>query len=376
MKIFFVSLRNGLIKFYYRYFLKPIFFLQDPEDVHDRMIKTGNFLGRFPLFRGLTKLAFDFSHLALEQTILGIKFKNPIGLSAGFDKDGYLTQILPNVGFGFAEIGSITGEFCKGNPRPWMWRLPKSQSLVVYYGLKNEGCEAIAQRLAKEKFKIPIGISVAKTNSPDTVEEQKGIADYLKAYKTFVKAGIGDYFTINISCPNAFGGEPFTDPVKLEHLLSALRAVEASRPMFIKMPADIEFDRVDEIIEAARRHKVSGFICSNLTKSRDNPKIVETAVPSRGGLSGKVVQELSDILIGYIYQKAKGEFLIIGCGGVFSAQDAYRKIKLGASLIQLITGMIYQGPQLISEINLGLVCLLKKDGYQNIGQAVGKSAKV
>jgi dihydroorotate dehydrogenase len=368
---FWISVRNGALQFFYKQILKRIFFLGDPEDVHDHMTSMGKWLGGFGLGRWKTKFWFGYQNSALEQIVAGIHFKNPIGLAAGFDKDAQLTQILPSVGFGFEEVGSVTGDPCPGNPRPRLWRLKKSQSLMVYYGLKNEGCVAIAHRIKDLRFKIPVGISIAKTNSPKTAEEQAGIADYVKAYKTFVDAGVGDYFTINISCPNAFGGEPFTTPEKFDRLMFAIREVKSEKPVFIKMPAELPFSVVDEMVGVARKYRVTGFICTNLAKDRNNPAIKDSNVPEHGGMSGKVVQDLSDKLISHLYKTTK-EFVIIGCGGVFSAEDAYRKIKLGASLIQMITGMIFEGPQVISEINRGISNLLSNDGYKNISEAVGK----
>jgi dihydroorotate dehydrogenase len=365
-----------MINVLYKKVLKPIFFMADPEDVHDRMTRVGSFLGHYSLTRAFTSNLFKYEHPSLEQDIAGIHFRNPIGLAAGFDKNAELTQILPSVGFGFEEVGSITGEPCLGNPKPRLWRLKESQSLMVYYGLKNDGCEAIASKLKSNisnlKSGFPLGISIAKTNSAETVDEEKGIADYVKAYKTFVDAGIGDYFTINISCPNAFGGEPFTTPEKLDRLLAALRQVPNKKPVFIKMPAEMPFDILDGMLEVARKHKITGFISSNLAKNRNNPAIKDSFVPEQGGMSGKVVQDFSDKQIEYIYKKCGKEFVIIGCGGVFNAEDAYRKIKLGASFIQMITGMIFEGPQVIKKINQGLADLLRKDGFSNISEAVGK----
>ncbi len=359
--------------FFYQKILKPIFFRFDPEKVHDRITKVGVLLGKCSFTRKVLSKVFAFQHPSLVQEIRGVKFPNPIGLAAGFDKNAQLVDILPAVGFGFMEVGSITGEPCQGNPKPRLWRLPKSKALVVYYGLKNDGAEAISRRLEGQKFAIPVGISLAKTNSPDTCGTDQGIADYQKAYSYFRE--IGDYITINISCPNAYGGQPFTDPEKLEKLLSALPLANETRPVFLKMPPDLPKSDVDRIIELARKFGLAGFICTNLTKDRNNPRIKEKIkdekVPEVGGISGKVVEDLANDLIAYIYKKTKDEFVIIGCGGVFSAEDAYHKIKLGANLIQLITGMVYQGPQLIGEINRGLVKLLKQDGFKHISEAVG-----
>lgn len=314
---------------------------------------------------------FDYSHSSLEQTILGIYFKNPVGLSAGFDKNADLTDILPDVGFGFLEVGSITGEPCPGNPRPRLWRLPKSQALVVNYGLKNNGCAVISHRLQSKKFTVPIGISIAKTNNPLFCTTELGISDYVKAYKAFVD--IGAYDTINISCPNAHGGQPFTHPQSLDILLSEIRKVPCNKPVFLKVPADSSDAEIDAIVDVAQKYSVNGFVCTNLAKSRDGVK--DTFIPERGGLSGKLVDKKSDHIIEYIYKKTQGEFVIMGVGGIFSAADAYKKIRLGASLVQLITGMIYEGPQLIGAINQGLVELLQKDGFKNISEAIGVDVK-
>ncbi len=377
MKESIIYLRNKIIKVIYKGAVKPVFFQIDPEKVHDRTLNLGRILGSNPLTRIATKTLFSYSNHVLEQEILRIKFKNPIGLSAGFDKDGYLIDIIPNVGFGFEEVGSITGEPCDGNPKPRLWRLKKSKALVVYYGLKSEGCEAVAKRL-KEKlkfkqFKIPIGISVAKTNSKETISTETGVKDYVKAYREF--ADIGDYTTINLSCPNAYGGQPFHDAKNLNLLLAEIKKIHSKKPIFLKIAPDLSEKQLDDIIKLAEKYKISGFICTNLTKNRKNVKLVDENIPETGGISGKAVEDLSNKNIFYVYRKTKGKFIIIGVGGVFSAEDAYKKIKLGASLIQLITGMIFEGPQTISEINQGLVKLLKQDGYKNISEAIGVDNK-
>lgn len=370
MNAIFINLRNKIIGFVYKKVCKPIFFRRDPEDVHDHMTAIGRVLGSNIITRKLTGLLFRYSDPILEQTILGIKFKNPIGLSAGFDKDALLTGIMPEVGFGFEEMGSITGEACEGNPKPRLWRLPKSEGLVVYYGLKNEGCEKISSRLRGKKFSFPVGISIAKTNCAKTAETEAGIADYFKAYKDF--ADIGDYYTINISCPNAFGGQPFSDKEKLDALLSKLETIPAKKPIFLKISPDLSEENLNNVLEVVFRHKISGFVCTNLTKKREgNSKIKDENVPEKGGLSGKVVEDVANKFIADIYKKTRGKYIIIGVGGIFTAEDAYKKIRLGASLCQLITGMIFNGPQATSEINIGLVKLLRRDGFKNISEAIG-----
>ena len=369
-----IFLRNSIESFLYQQLAKPLFFLAKPEAIHRQMIGFGKSLGAHRFGQALTAAFFNFKDSSLEQNILGIHFSNPIGLAAGFDKNGALTSILGSVGFGFMEIGSVTGEQCDGNEGERLWRLKKDKSLIVNYGLANDGAEAIAKRVAISYKSIPVGISIAATNSQKTADELGAIRDFTKAYAIFARENIGDYFTINISCPNAFGGETFLKADRLEHLLKTIteakKLYHSTKPIFLKLAANLNEQELDDIIVVARRYTIHGFICSNLQKQR--PAHLQDK-PS-GGLSGLPVQKISTDLIRSIYKKTKGEFIIIGVGGIFSAADAYEKIKAGATLLQLITGMIYNGPQLISEINAGLVELLKADGYTHINQAIGKDS--
>ena len=353
--------------------MKPLFFRMDPEMVHDRTTDLGVLLGKTAFGRGLTHLLLAYEHPILCTTVRGIRFPNPVGLAAGFDKNARLTDILPFVGFGFAELGSITGRPCPGNPKPRLWRLPYSQALVVYYGLKNAGADILSARLQGRQFRFPVGISVAKTNSREVIGLQEGIEDYVHVVRQF--QGIGDYITVNISCPNAYGGEPFTDPRRLDALLAALDPI-VDKPVFLKLAVDLSPQELDTLLTVALQHRVDGFVCSNLTKDRRNHRIVETAVPARGGISGKAVQALADEQLQYVYRAVGDTHSVIGVGGIFTPQDAYRKIRLGASLVQLITGMVYRGPQLIGELNRGLAELLQRDGFASVSEAVGVDNQV
>lgn len=357
----------------YKFVLKPVFFQIDPETTHDLMTVFGKLLGSNIITRRIIKFLFYYSNPALEQNLAGINFKNPVGLAAGFDKNAELTNVLPSVGFGFLEVGSITGEECEGNAKPRLWRLKKSKALIVNYGLKNDGAEKVSQRLKSKKFSAPVGISVAKTNNAETVETQKGIEDYVKAAKAF--RNIGGYITVNISCPNTFGGEPFLEPGKLRILLEKVEDLKLQKPIFIKLAPDLSEKELEELIDVTEVFKIDGYICSNLSKDRTSKKIMEKNISEKGGISGKVAEDNSNSQISYVYKKTGGKKIIIGCGGIFSAEDAYKKIKLGASLVQLITGMIFVGPQLIGEINSGLIELLKKDGFKNISEAVGRGVE-
>jgi dihydroorotate dehydrogenase len=351
-------------RFFYVRVGKPLFFLFDPEGVHDFVSNMGYFFGTNAVTRKLTAALFNYQNKMLEQTVAGIKFKNPIGLAAGFDKDAKLTQILPEVGFGFEEIGSITAKAYEGNKKPRLYRLPDKQTLRVNYGLKNFGAKIISEKLKKLKFNFVAGISLAKTNAQETSRVLAGAEDYFFTYKTF--GGVGDYFTINISCPNTCEEKPiFAEPENLNLLLAKLFSISKLKPVFIKLSPDLEEAQLQGILQVCQKYPVDGFVCANLTKvNKFNHR-------GMGGFSGKAVEDPANLLITKVYKFYGGKKIIIGCGGVFNAVDAYKKIRLGASLVQLITGMIFEGPQLIGQINVGLTELLKKDGFTSISQAIG-----
>jgi len=358
-----IKSRNAIIKYAYKNLLKPILFKFDPESIHNLFIKTGIFLGNCYALKIFTGLMFNYSNKILKQNILGIEFRNPVGLSAGFDKNAELTKIIPKVGFGFEEVGSITAKYCSGNSGVRLKRLPEEKSLWINLGLNNAGVDKITARLKNEKFKMPILISVAKTNCRETAEPSAAVEDYIYSIKK--SQSLASFIVINISCPNAYGGQPFTNPELFEILMKEIHKLEIKKPLFIKMSPDLNDNVLDRIIKISEKYKISGFVCSNLTKKHKF---------KNGGLSGKILEEKSNNLISYVYKKTKGKKIIIGVGGIFSAEDAYKKIKAGASLVELITGMIYEGPALISEINLGIVSLLKKEGYKNISEAIGKGS--
>lgn len=362
----------------YRTFARPFFFRIDPEDIHDRMTSFGSFLGKFWITKTATGLLFDYESEKLEQRIVGIKFKSPVGLSAGFDKNAELVEILPFVSFGYSQVGSVTNRAYKGNPKPRLYRLPKSKGLVVYYGLKNIGATKIIKRLkyANIPKDFPISISIAKTNSKATSTVAKGVKDYYDCMLKFEKADIGSFYTINISCPNTFGGEPFTTPVRLEKLLKKLSTIGTKRPVFVKMPINLSWKDFEALLKMCVRYKINGVVIGNLNKDRNRPEIKDE-IPNeiKGGISGLPTKELSNTLIERTYKKYGKKLVIVGVGGVFSADDAYEKMRKGASLVQLITGMIYEGPQLISQINKGLVERMEKDGFKSISEVVGSSFK-
>ena len=354
----------------YRRFVKPLFFMMNPETAHNFVLYLGRFLSWTKLSRVFRPL-FVFSDESLESDVLGVHFENPVGLAAGFDKNGYLTDFFPDIGFGFMEVGSVTANSYGGNPAPRLYRLLKNKSLIVNYGLANQGVKVIHNRLKNKKFRFPVIINVAKTNDA-MIKGNASVSDYVKGFTKMKSAS--NIFVINISCPNAGDGRSFEDPVLLEKLLFALNKKRKGVKILLKISPDIEKINLDKVILLAGKYGVDGFVVSNLTKKRSG-LINERGLELKGGISGPVLVEKSNKLIAYVFRKTRGRFVIVGCGGISNAHNAYEKIKSGASLVELITGMIYQGPGIIKNINREIAELLKRDGYSNINEAVGASVK-
>ncbi|MDE0785982.1 MAG: quinone-dependent dihydroorotate dehydrogenase [Porticoccaceae bacterium] len=377
---FIVGLRNFTLWILFRA-ARPFIFLMEPENAHYAFKRVGVFLGSNPITRGFSSLMWDYNHKSLNIEVDGIEYRNPVGLSAGFDKDGELTKIYPSMGFGLAELGSFTGEVCPGNPGRRLFRMVKSRAIVVWYGLNNQGSEKIASRLAKVDFgRLRVGINAAKSNVTPEFELQESIRDYLKTMTLF--KDVGDYFTINISCPNTQDGEPFVDEHNLDALLSAvtqhIRPI-TDKPIYVKLAADISIAEIDIIVDGCVKHNMDGFVLTNLAKPSHNTEHLPEEYPTvkgllpagKGAMSGLPLQRISTDVIRHVYRRTRGTKTLIGVGGVFTAKDAYEKITSGASLLHMITTMIFDGPQNLSEINRGLVQLMKKDGFTSLQQAVG-----
>lgn len=368
---------SSLSSFLYQHLLKKLFFRIDPEIIHELLTSAGEILGRFWGFKKIVEFLLKLpSKPKLIQKIAGVNFPNPVGLSAGFDYEAKLTQILPAINFGFGTIGTITNLPYEGNSPPRLGRLPKSKSLMVNKGFKNPGADRIIEKLENNKFEIPIGISIGRTNNRRLTTVKESIEDIVSAFKKFEHSYFKhSYYELNISCPNLFGSISFYLPDHLKTLLIALDKLNIKKPVFVKMPIEKSNHEVISMLEIIKKFKfIKGIIFGNLQKNRKDVSLDpnEVAKFKTGNFSGKPCEKRSNELIKLTYKKYGKKMVIIGVGGIFSAEDAYRKIKLGASLVQLITGMIYQGPQLITEINIGLSELLEKDGYRHISQATGK----
>ncbi len=364
----------------YERLLKPILFRFDPERVHDFFTAFGEWLGMFPPARWATELFCAYGHPSLRTRVLGIDFKNPVGLAAGFDKDVRLTKIMPAVGFGYMEVGAITHHPYEGNDGLRLARLPADRSLIVYYGLKNIGAEAVREKLERRllargrRFAIPVGINIAKTNRAD-IKGEKSVEDYAATYRMLGK--YFSYVTLNVSCPNAQDGCMFQDPRLLDGLLAAIAREPKTCPVLLKISTHLTAQETDAILAVVKKYPfVDGFVVGNLAKRRDilslkSSKEKLDLIPS-GGISGQPIRDLSTNLIRHIYRATHGRYIIVGLGGIFTAEDAYEKIKAGASLVQIVTGLIYGGPMAVKKINRGLAKLLARDGYAHVSEAVGK----
>lgn len=363
--------------FLYRNILRKILFLFDSEKIHIFLVKFGEILGKTKIIASTMKCLIRVQNPMLEQSFFKIKFQNPIGLAAGFDYNAQLTQILPSIGFGFGSIGTITNLPSDGNPKPWFGRLIKSKSLMVNKGFGNRGIKNILKKLENCSFEVPIGLSIGRTNTRGLKTNRESINDIISAFKKAKKSAINfSYYELNISCPNLNGNISFYAPEKLEELLMEIQKLKLNKPFFIKMPIERKNNEILNMLNIITRYPVQGIIFGNLQKNRNDPgfdpeEIMKYKV---GNFSGKPTEKRSNELIKLAHKNFGKKLLIIGCGGVFNAKDAYVKIKLGASLVQLITGMIFEGPQLAAQINSELVWLLKKDGLNSISEAIGINA--
>jgi dihydroorotate dehydrogenase len=304
----------------YKRFLKPILFLFSPESVHNFFITFGKIMGNIPLARFKLSLFYKYRPNDLEKIVDGIKYRTPILLSAGFDYNGHLSKILPAISFGGEEVGSVTAEPCAGNPSPRLFRLPFSEAILVNKGLKNDGVMTVLSRLEKKKKPkdFVIGLSLARTNKAATCDLESGIADYMFSLEKAVESPVIDYITINISCPNSFGGEDFSQPERLEKLFVELDKVKSTKPVYVKMPISIPDNFFVKLLTVLNRHNVQGVVIGNLQKDYRHIDARDLKLEKySGGLSGKPCAERSNELIRLTRSEYKDRFTIIGCGGIF-----------------------------------------------------------
>ncbi len=336
-------------------FIKPILFLYSPEKAHKITTSLLNIILTIPGGKSLIKSFFNFQDTRLEKEIFGIKFINPVGLAAGFDKNAELIDNFSNLGFGFIEIGTLTPKGQPGNPQPRLFRLPQDEALINRMGFNNDGVDAAVERLKKRKSKIIVGGNIGKNKITPNEQAQD---DYLICFEKLYSHV--DYFVVNVSSPNTPGLRDLQEKEPLKKLLKVLqdenRKKEKQKPILLKIAPDLEDSQLDDIIGITKDLDLDGLIISNTTIDRSNLKTDGPKVESigAGGLSGKPVLKKSTEVLKYI-RKQLPSVPIIAVGGIHSAQDAIQKIKAGADLVQIYTGLVYEGPTLIKRINKELL---------------------
>ena len=344
----------------YRQVIRPLLFRFSSDYAHEATIKMASSVSKSPWMLQASKSLFSNTDPILEQHIFGLTFPSPIGLAAGFDKNGTTIPAMETLGFGFIEVGSITANPSTGNPKPRSFRLPKDLSLINRMGLNNDGVRTISRRLKKTKSGIPIGVNIAKTHNPSIIGE-KAILDYKISFD--IVKQFADYVTLNISCPNTTEGKTFEDPESLNSLLSALDVKkDASLPaVLVKFSVDLSKAQLKELVEICEKHAIDGYVATNTSSKRENLQSSKRAIEhaGNGGLSGSAIKHKSTEIIEQIYSLTNGQKTIIGVGGVSSTIDAIEKLMAGADLLQIYTGLVYEGPGLVRKINRELTQFLK-----------------
>ena len=336
----------------YKKIIRPFLFRFQPETIHAFTFGFLKFLSFIPGIPFLFKALFQSKDKKLQKTVFGIEFPNPVGLAAGLDKDAELFDMLGYLGFGFVEIGTLTPKAQPGNPKPRAFRLKKDQALINRMGFNNKGLDAAAEKLKKKKSNIIIGGNIGKNK---ITPNENAIDDYEKGFESLFP--YVDYFAVNISSPNTPNLRALQEKEPLTKLLNKLQELnnlkETRKPILLKIAPDLSFEQLDDIIEIVQETKTDGIIATNTTIARDGLSYPKTEIEKigKGGLSGKPLRDRSTEIIKYIVTKSENAFPVIGVGGIINANDAIEKIKAGASLVQLYTGFIYEGPKLIKDIN-------------------------
>jgi dihydroorotate dehydrogenase len=336
---------------------RKILFLFDAEKVHYFSTNTLNFVLKLPLIKKVFKFLFCFENKGLERNLLGLKFKNPIGLAAGFDKNATMFQDLEYLGFGFIEIGTVTPKPQSGNEKPRLFRLKKDEAILNRMGFNNDGLHAVKARLKnRKKNGLIIGGNIGKNK---VTSNEDAILDYKIAFEELFD--FVDYFVVNVSSPNTPNLRDLQEKEPLTKILAELQLLNLKmknqKPILLKIAPDLSNEQLDDIIDIVRETKIAGVIATNTTINRAELKTNVQMVESlgAGGISGKPLTNRSTEVIRYLHEKSDAAFPIIGVGGIHSPEDAIEKLKAGASLIQLYTGFIYEGPSLIKRINKEII---------------------
>ena len=334
----------------YKFFLQPLLFQFDAEKAHHITFSLVKFLFKIPFVPSIFKALYHYENPVLEREVFGLKFKNPVGLAAGFDKNALLVDELSTMGFGFIEIGTLTPKPQPGNDKPRLFRLKEDEALINRMGFNNEGVKEAVLKLKQRKSTILIGGNIGKNK---ITPNENAVDDYLICFHELFD--VVDYFVVNVSSPNTPNLRALQEKEPLKNLLQTLQTENEkrakSKPILLKIAPDLTDSQLDDIIEIVQETHIAGVIATNTTISREGLVSAEALKSEMGGLSGKPVEKRSTAVIRYLSEKSNKAFPIIGVGGIHSSEDAIEKLNAGASLVQIYTGFIYEGPALASEIN-------------------------
>lgn len=355
-------LQRVSIVFDYFPLVRPLIHRLDPEDAHEWTLKA--------LERGLVPTQPLVLDAALRTSLFGKPVINPVGLAAGFDKNARVFHRMPKQGFGFMEVGGVTPRAQVGNPRPRLFRLTEDEAVINRMGFNNQGMEVVRGRLvARRTADMVVGVNLAAN-----IDAEDAAEDFVTLARRF--SAHADFLTLDISCPNTANGKMFLNPGPLADLLGRLKALYDDpagppRPaLAAKIAPDLSEAELDAVLDVLMRFGIDGMILSNTTVDRSGP-LYSSRKDEKGGLSGRPLFNRSTALLRQVYQKTGGRLTLIGTGGISSAGDAYVKIRAGASVVQLYTALVYQGPAMLTRLHLDLADMLRRDGFQNISEAVG-----
>ena len=368
------------MSWFYRQVIRPVLFNYDSEEIHDRTLGT---LARVSGSRlGIDALSSFYGTTHLPLNLWGLDFPNPVGLAAGMDKQGVAVPAWAAFGFGFSELGGVTWHSQPGNPQPRMFRCIPDEALINRMGFNNAGAEALAERLCSWKASgfwpnHPVGINLGKSKATPL---DQAADDYAKSFS--VLRELADFFVVNVSSPNTPNLRQLQDREALDQILRALqeinkRAPAPAKPILVKVAPDLSLSALDEILELVGPRELAGIVATNTTISRPLSESSDGAkiYAETGGLSGRPLRERSTEIIRHLYLESQGRVPIIGVGGIFNARDAWEKITNGASLVQVYTGLVYEGPAIANEITQGLIDLLTRSGLKTLSEAVGIMAR-
>jgi dihydroorotate dehydrogenase len=352
--------------------IRPLLFRQDSETAHNQAVKSLARVSGSAFACGLLKAVYGARELPVE--VFGLKFPNPAGLAAGMDKHAAAVPGWAALGFGFIELGGVTWHAQPGNPQPRIFRAVADEAIVNRMGFNNPGAEAVAQKLAEWKSRgrwpgHPVGINLGKSKITPL---EKAAGDYADSFR--VLRDLADFFVVNVSSPNTPNLRQLQDKAALDEILAAIQEQNQKRkPILVKVAPDLSFEALDEILELVAPRQIAGIIATNTTISRPQTSnaALQKIYAEAGGLSGRPLRARSTEIIRHIFKQTDGKLPIVGVGGIFNADDAWEKITAGASLIQIYTGLVYEGPGITKKIVAGLAQRMEAAGFRNLKEAVG-----